>query len=210
MNDTISSLLADGRRMLKEQADAAERQRAEHAEKLSRIFLGARTAALKMLNPLGAEFPVEPLSPHEHWDPYTGHGSHRLIFSVRPFGKDAGAITVKVIGAPDPTDHENGPWTWKQDDERWRYHVESQWASNEENDYQYATLFASTNSLAEALAMCERNGETYRKALAGMNQRRAAIAEREARMMLHAQTPEELMTDAMADFVRSIMAASQE
>jgi hypothetical protein len=175
MKTELEQLLESGRKMLADKQAEIDRNEAHYRHKLECIHAGARMAALEMFAPLGATCLVRPTSPPPGWNPY--YIGHNIEFSVRPFADSGPAICVKLRGASGkdrPDEPRDMPWTWEQESDHERYYVESQWSPDEECDHLYATSYNTTNSLAVALAMCERNGDAYRIAQTNMQQRKAA------------------------------------
>ncbi len=195
MNPQLTALLNEGRRLLTIKAEAEERAAEEHQEKLNGIFSGARRRALELLAPIGATVLVEPAVCPDGWNPW--FRDDHVSFWVRPF-EDAGRIGVKLVGN-EKGDHE---LSWVQEDSRWRYSVESRWVTSTydgdgpPDGEVYADYYQETDSLAEALAMCERNATAHREAVqkAKTYARRLRASEGEAIKRL---TPAEKLIEAL-------------
>jgi hypothetical protein len=170
MNEAIQTLLAEGRRTLA-QRESAEQQRDDHERRRkNRIFQAALAKAIELLEPV---LPVEPSFPDDNWDPDEEIGNN-LTFSVRPFG--AARIEVRLGGvdsAQGPSADPSG-WTWLPHPKQ-IYHVEARFAPYK--DGVLAERYETTNSLAEALAICERSTDAYRQAEAKAKEHKPSPAE---------------------------------
>lgn len=194
-----AELLAEGRKVLGAKAAAEQEKLKKHAEKLAAIFGGARIKALELLRPLGAIFPVLPGSPDAEWNPWRDRG-HLLTFYVRPFA--TGRIEVRLQGSGNDWNSESadGDWTWRQQDDRWRFYVARQFTSDSDFGSEvWASLYDETDSLAEALALCERHSQAYREAI---DKAREACERREEKNFTTPPNPAQRLLTALEDWYR--------
>ena len=81
----VTKLLEEGRKILEDKEQAAEVAAEARCLGYDEIFAAARTAALKLFEPLGASIPVQPTTRPAGCNP---ESERRLEFYVKPFGGD--------------------------------------------------------------------------------------------------------------------------
>lgn len=200
---SLANLLTEGRAILARKQASADQQAEALRADLAVIFAAGHRYACELLSPISKEVQVGPCQPSEGWNPLADKG-HCLTFSIRPFGDQAGAIEVRIRGRYEGEwNHAlSVPWSWRLDDDRHRYYVATHWRTYDgETDFVFADCWHETNSLAEALALCERHGERYRAEVKRVVERKALAKERAA-VAKAKLSPGETLLDALEAYVR--------
>lgn len=205
----IEYLLEEGRKILAKKS-AAEQAKADAEQKYwSDVFFAAKREAERLFAPLRREMIEPAIFPGGDWRP-----NDEVWFWIRLF--DTGTISVRLKGY-DPQYWQTAQatnfaeWKFESKDNRHTFYVASNFEANEDGTSAHGRLFLNTNSLAEALAMCERESENYRKCLEEKKARIVALnAKKALTVTTSPATAAENLYAAIRDFVDDAIAAHED
>ena len=190
----LEQLLSEGRAILAEKRrkeDEKERSRAD-AAKLKFDWL--RRVAVEELDTEA----VEPFEMPEGWKPWEDWNKGIHWFWYRPL-EDGGCVGVKlrIYDDPLPPHHE---------DHRCRFYVEHNFRIVDGSEPMRAMgqSFHATDSLAEALALCEEEGANYRACIAAQLQANINASAHREESRKKVVTPAENLLFALEEWINTL------
>lgn len=178
MTTSLLLLLEEGQKIIREREAAQEADRQAERTRTLSVFETARAKAIALF--AGVDEPmVEPVLPGAEFRPQLD-----TEFFIRPF--QASRIYVRLSGCHhEDKDQKFDWWEWRQKDSRVTFYVEYQFrpmGSDETDDAigAFGELFHTTNSLAEAVALCERETVPFQQCIERKRKQLKRIAERAA------------------------------
>ena len=191
--NAIDRLLEQGRKILADKRAADEANLREAWGIREGHFRAARAEAARLFAPFAAS-QIEPAEMPGDFDP--DDPRVKLHFAIRPA---PGSSTIVVVLSR--YQHE-----WRQDDDRFAYYVPHNFEAYEDGDGAFGRCNHTTDSLAEAVALCEQETPRY---LACIQRAQEQIAVRAAREKYRHENPEpspaEKLMAAFEEAVRAVM-----